>query len=280
MSWDRILTGFIYLAVVLVLVVIGKWVYTALHRGFVLRTQLLEKDNLAIALTIAGYYLGLAIVLGGVVSGPGSGMLTENVIDVVIFGLLAIVLLNLSGWINDKIIFSRFDNQKEIIQDRNIGMGAIEGGNHVAVGLITAGALSGEGGLLSGAVFWVLGQVGLIVAALMYNKMTSFDLHHEIERDNTAVGVAFAGVLIGFGNIIRLAGEGDFVSWTQSLSEFGYYAVVGLLLLPAVRLFADKVLLPGARLTDELVQDVPNVGVGAIEATTYLAASILIGLTL
>ena len=280
MSWDQVLTGFIYLAVVLVLVVIGKWVYTALHRGFVLRTQLLEKDNLAMALTIAGYYLGLAIVLGGVVSGPGSGMLTENVIDVVIFGLVAIVLLNLSGWINDKIIFSRFDNQKEIIQDRNIGMGAIEGGNHVAVGLITAGALSGEGGLLSGAVFWVLGQVGLIVAALLYNKMTSFDLHDEIERDNTAVGMAFAGVLIGFGNIIRLAGEGDFVSWTQSLSEFGYYAVVGLLLLPLVRLFADKVLLPGARLTDELVQDVPNVGAGAIEATTYLAASILIGLTL
>ena len=280
MSWDQILTGFIYLAVVLVLVVIGKWVYIALHRGFVLRTQLLEKDNLAMALTIAGYYLGLAIVLGGVVSGPGSDMLTENVIDVVIFGLVAIVLLNLSGWINDKIIFSRFDNQKEIIQDRNIGMGAIEGGNHVAVGLITAGALSGGGGLLSGAVFWVLGQVGLIVAALLYNKMTSFDLHHEIGRDNTAVGVAFAGVLIGFGNIIRLAGEGDFVSWTQSLSEFGYYAVVGLLLLPLVRLFADKVLLPGARLTDELVQDVPNVGAGAIEATTYLAASILIGLTL
>ena len=280
MSWDQILTGFIYLAVVLVLVAIGKWVYTALHRGFVLRTQLLEKDNLAMALTIAGYYLGLAIVLGGVVSGPGSGMLTENVIDVVIFGLVAIVLLNLSGWINDKIIFSGFDNQKEIIQDRNIGMGAIEGGNHVAVGLITAGALSGEGGLLSGAVFWVLGQVGLIVAALLYNKMTSFDLHREIERDNIAVGVAFAGVLIGFGNIIRLASEGDFVLWTQSLSEFGYYAVVGLLLLPLVRLFADKVLLPGARLTDELVQDVPNVGAGAIEATTYLAASILIGLTL
>ena len=56
--------------------------------------------------------------------------------------------------------------------------------------------------------------------------------------------------------------------------------MVGLLLLPLVRLFADKVLLPGARLTDELVQDVPNVGAGAIEATTYLAASILIGLTL
>ena len=280
MSWDQILTGFIYLAVVLVLVVIGKWVYDALHRGFVLRTELLENDNFAMALTIAGYYLGLAIVIGGVVSGPGSGMLAEDVIDLVVFGLVAIVLLNLSGWINDKIIFSKFDNQKEIVQDRNTGMGAIEGGNHVAVGLITAGALSGEGGLLSGAVFWILGQVGLIVAGLLYNKMTSFDLHEQIENDNVAVGVAFAGVLIGFGNIIRLAGEGDFVSWTQSLSEFGYYAIAGLILLPLIRTFTDKVLLPGVRLTDELVQDVPNVGVGVIEATIYLAASMLIGLTL
>ncbi len=280
MSLDQILAGLIYLVVVLVLVVVGKWVYDALHRGFVLRTELLEKNNFAMALTVAGYYLGLAIVLGGVVSGPGSGVLTEDVIDLVVFGLVAIVLLNLSGWINDTIIFSKFDNQKEIVQDRNTGMGAIEGGNHIAVGLITAGALSGEGGLLSGAVFWILGQAGLVIAGLLYNKMTSFDLHEEIEKDNAAVGVAFAGVLIGFGNIIRLAGEGDFVSWTQNLSEFGYYAVVGLVLLPLVRVFADKVLLPGVRLTDALVQDVPNVGAGAIEATTYVAASMLIGLTL
>ena len=110
--------------------------------------------------------------------------------------------------------------------------------------------------------------------------MTSFDLHEQIENDNTAVGLAFAGVLIGFGNIIRLAGDGDFVSWTQSLSEFGYYAIMGLILLPLVRMFTDKVLLPGARLSDELVQDVPNVGAGAIEATMYLAASVLIGSTL
>lgn len=280
LSLDQSLAGLVYLAVVLVLVVIGKWVYDALHRGFVLRTELLEKNNLAMALTVAGYYLGLAIVLGGVVSGPGSGVLTEDVIDLVIFGVVAIVLLNVSGWINDTIIFSKFDNQKEIVQDRNTGMGAIEGGNHVAVGLITAGALSGEGGLLSGAVFWILGQAGLIVAGLLYNKMTSFDLHEQIEKDNAAVGVAFAGVLIGFGNIIRLAGEGDFVSWTQNLSEFGYYASVGLILLPLVRMFADKVLLPGTRLTDALVQDVPNVGAGVIEATTYVAASMLIGLTL
>ena len=280
MSMDQILTGFIYLAVVLGLLVIGKWVYDALHRRFVLRTELIEKDNLAVALAVAGYYLGVVIVLGGVVSGPASFSVVDDVIGLVIFGLLGIVLLNLSAWINDTVIFSKFDNEKEIVQDRNAGMGAVEGGNYIAVGLITAGAMSGEGGLLPGLVFWVAGLVALVVAGLLYDKITSYDLHDQIEKDNVAVGVAFAGVLVGFGNVIRLAGEGDFVSWNESLMQFGYYTVVGLVLLPLVRLFADKVLLPGTRLSDELVKARPNLGAGVIEAITYLAASMLIGLTL
>ena len=280
MSVDQIWTGFIYLAVVLVLLVVGKLVYDGLHRRFVLRTELVEKDNLAVALAVAGYYLGLVIVLGGVVSGPASFSLVDDVIGLVIFGLLGIVLLNLSAWINDKVVFSKFDNEKEIVEDRNAGMGAIEGGNYIAVGLITAGAMSGEGGVLPGLVFWVSGLVALIVAGLLYDKITSYDLHDQIEKDNVAVGVAFAGVLIGFGNIIRLAGAGDFVTWNESLTEFGYYTLVGLILLPLVRFFADKVLLPGASLTDELVQERPNLGAGVIEAVSYLGASMLIGLTL
>lgn len=280
MSVDQIVAGFVYLAVILVLLAVGKWVYDALHRRFVLRVELLEKDNLALAVTVAGYYLGLVIVLGGVVSGPASVSLVDDVIGLVIFGGLAIVLLNLSAWVNDRLVFSRFDNEREIVEDGNVGVGILEGANYVAVGLITAGALSGEGGMASALVFWVTGLAALVVAGVLYDRITSYDLHDQIEGGNVAVAVAFAGVLVGFGNVIRLAGEGDFVSWNESLTEFGYYLVVGLALLPLVRLFADKVLLPGARLADELVQERPNLGAGVIEGVTYLAASMLIGLTL
>ena len=280
MSVDQIVAGFVYLAVILVLLAVGKWAYDALHRRFVLRVELLEKDNLALAVTVAGYYLGLVIVLGGVVSGPASVSLLDDVIGLVIFGGLAIVLLNLSAWVNDRLVFSRFDNEREIVEDRNVGVGILEGANYVAVGLITAGALSGEGGMASALVFWVTGLAALVVAGVLYDRITSYDLHDQIEGGNVAVAVAFAGVLVGFGNVIRLAGEGDFVSWNESLTEFGYYLVVGLVLLPLVRLFADKVLLPGARLADELVKERPNLGAGVIEGVTYLAASMLIGLTL
>ena len=280
MSVDQIVAGFVYLAVILVLLAVGKWVYDALHRRFVLRVELLEKDNLALAVTVAGYYLGLVIVLGGVVSGPASVSLLDDVIGLVIFGALAIVLLNLSAWVNDRLVFSRFDNEREIVEDGNVGVGILEGANYVAVGLITAGALSGEGGMASALAFWVTGLAALVVAGVLYDRITSYDLHDQIEGGNVAVAVAFAGILVGFGNVIRLAGEGDFVSWNESLTEFGYYLVVGLILLPLVRLFADKVLLPGARLADELVKEHPNLGAGVIEGVSYLAASMLIGLTL
>ena len=280
MSVDQILPGFIYLAVVLALLVVGKWVYDALHRRFALRTELIENDNLAVALAVAGYYLGLVIVLAGVVAGPASFSLLDDVIGLVLFGLLGIALLNLSALINDKVVFSKFAIEREIVEERKAGVGALEGANYVAVGLLTAGAMSGEGGLLSGLVFWVAGLAALIVAGVLYDRITSYDLHDEIEKGNLAVAAAFAGVLIGFGNVIRLAGEGDFVSWNESLAEFGYYTVVGLVLLPFVRLFADKVLLPGARLSDELLQAQPNLGAGVIEGVSYLAASMLIGLTL
>ena len=280
MSVDQIIAGFVYLVVLLVLLTVGKWAYDGLHRRFVLRVELLEKDNLALAVTVAGYYLGLVIVLGGVVSGPASISLLDDVIGLAIYGGLAIVLLNLSAWVNDRLVFSRFDNEREIVEDRNVGVGILEGANYVAVGLITAGAMSGEGGLVPGLVFWVTGLAALVVGGVLYDRITSYDLHDQIEANNVAVAVAFAGVLVGFGNVIRLAGEGDFVSWNESMTEFGYYLVVGLVLLPLVRLFADKVLLPGARLTDELVQERPNLGAGVIEGVSYVAASMLIGLTL
>lgn len=280
MSVDQILPGFIHLAAVLVLVAAGKFVYDGLHRGFALRRELLEKRNLAAAVAAAGYYLGLVVVLGGVVSGPASFSLLDDVIGLAVFGLLGIVLLNVSALINDRVVFSRFAVEREIVEDRNVGVGVLEGANYAAVGLITAGAMSGEGGLASGLAFWLAGLAALIAAGMLYDRITPYDLHDEIEKGNTAVAAAFAGVLAGFGNVIRLAGEGDFVSWSESLTGFAWYAGAGLVLLPLVRLFADRVLLPGARLGDELVREEPNLGAGVIAGVTYLGASMLIGLTL
>ncbi len=278
MSIDQVLTGLIYLVSVFVLFIIGKFVFDKSHPRFNLQKELLEHDNFALALAVIGYYFGLIMVIGGVLIGPSSGWV-EDLIDIFFYGLISIVLLNISALISDKLILYKFDDTKEIIDDRNAGTGAVVAGNYIAVGLIIGGAISGEGGgLITAVVFWLLGQGALILAGLVYNWITPFDVHAEVEKDNVAVGVAFAGGLIGIGNVIRIAVSGDFISWQTNISDFCVYVVIGLVLLPIARLLTDKVLLPGAKLTDELVnQEKPNVGAAAIEAFSYIAASMLIG---
>lgn len=277
MFLGTLVLGSVYLLSALVLFVIGKLFFDLTHRKFGLREQLIERDNLAFALAVGGYVLGLTIALGGAMSGP-SISLTVNLIDIFLYGVIAIVLLNVSVWINDWLILHRFSGEKEIVQDQNCGVGAIEAANHVAVGLIIYGTLAAGGHVLEVLVFWALGQVTLIAAAKVYNWMAPFDVHDALERDNVAVGTAFAGMLLGIGNIVRFAAQGAFVSWSQNIGFFASVALFGLLLLPAARFAADRILLPGGRLTQELVhQDKPNIGAGIMEAVVYVAMSFLIG---
>jgi uncharacterized membrane protein YjfL (UPF0719 family) len=278
MTIDQLLVALSYLVSIFILFAIGKWVYDKLHPSFDLKRELLEQDNFAVALTITGYYLGLVFALGGAIDGPSIGF-TEDMIDIAVYGLASVIFLNISLFINDKIILSKFDNTKELIEDQNPGTGVVEAACCIASGLIIWGAVSGEGGnLITSMAFWGLGQVALILAGIMYNIMTPFDIHAEIERDNAAVGVAFAGALIAVGNLIRIGLMGDFESWSSNIGDFAWFTLLGLVLLPVLRTITDKILLPGRKLTDELVnQEKPNVGAGLIEAFAYVGGSILIG---
>lgn len=280
MLLDQLLSGLVYLTATFTLFMVGKLVYRVAHRRFSLREELFERDNFALALAMTGYYLGLVFSLTGVLVGPSAGLIND-LIDLLIYGSLAIVLLNLSIFINDRVILHSFSNEKEILTDQNAGTGVIEGANSVAVGLIIAGALSGQGSLLTALVFWFTGQLALIVAGLVYERVLPYNLHAEIERDNVAVGVAFAGLLIGLGNLVRVAIAGDFVSWSLSLGTGLVYIVASLALFPVVRWITDLLLVPGVTLEQELAsQEKPNVGAGLIEAFAYVAASLLIGGTI
>ena len=278
MTLDALISGLIYLVSAYVLFWLGKVVFDLIHREFRVAEELLKKNNAALALALAGYYLGLVFAIGGVLVGPSQGLL-EDLIDIFLYGPLAIVLLNVSTIVSDRLILYQFDNNKEIIQDQNTGTGVVAGSIYAATGLILFGAISGEGGTVWTALaFWGLGQVALIFTGLVYEWITPYSIHEQIERDNVAVGVSFAGALIGMGNILHYSISGDFSSWQDNLTAFGAYALLGLLVLPAVRLATDKVLLPGATITAELVEkEKPNLGVAFIEMFSYIGASLLIG---
>ena len=148
MNLDHILSSLIYLAACFVVFVAGHLVFILFRRSYNIQDELVEKDNAAFALVLCGYYLGLTFSIGGVIAGPSAGM-ESDLIDILVYGPLAILLLNLSALINDRFILSEFDIRKEILQDQNCGTGVVEFAVFVATGLNIFGALYGQGGLFS-----------------------------------------------------------------------------------------------------------------------------------
>ena len=277
MKLDIIITGLILIAAFYALLFIGKIINDLLHREYKLNFELVEKDNSALALAIAGYYSGLVLAIGGALVGPGISII-DDLMDLCIYGLLSIILVNASWYICDKLILFRFKVSEELIRDHNQGTGAVLAGMSIASGFIIFGAVQGKGGSIwTVIVFWAIGQIILILAGLIYNLITPYNIHDEIEKDNVAAGVSFAGALIAIGVIVGLAAENDFESWATNLPDYFGYAALGLALLPLVRLLTDKVLLPTVNLTNEIArQEKPNVGAAYIEAFSYIAAAFII----
>ncbi len=279
---DGILATLIYIAVSFVLFLIGKFAYQLFHPKVRVSWELVENDNLAFAMAHVGYFIGLLLAIGSAVMGDSDAGLIADLINIGIYGLLSIILLNLSLIINDKLLFSKFDMKKEILEDRNVGTGVIEAGNAVATGLIVLGAIHGEGfgvggPIVTAVLYWVLGQGILFLTTLIYNWMTPYDIHEHIEKDNIAVGVGYAGAVVAIGNLIRNALMHDFISWYVTLEDVAFNVIVGFLFLPIARFLADKILLPGQNLTDEIVnQENPNVGAAVVEAFAYIGGSVLI----
>ncbi len=269
--------GVIYCLAAFILLFAGKLIFQLINSNIKVNEELVEKDNFAFAIQFVGYLFGLLLAIGAAIEGPSVGML-EDLKQIGIYGGLGIVFLNLSSLVSDKIILRKFSIRKEICDDKNEGVGVVTAANYVASGLIIFGAVNGEGGgIQTAAVRWIVGQVLLILASEFYNFITPYSTHDELEKDNVAVGIGFGGAVVAFSILILNAIKGDFESYTATFTSLGIEFVIGLVLLPSIRLIADKVLLPGQDLTDELVnQEKPNLGAAFVEAFAYVGGAILI----
>lgn len=241
--------------------------------------ELTEKDNVALAVSMAGYLGATTVIYIGALLGPSRGIMVD-LLTVGGYSLVGIALLNLSRMMNDRFVLHKFSNVKEIIEDRNAGTGAVQFGSYMASGLIVAGAIHGEGGGIHTLLaFFFLGQVALIAFTKIYNWITPFDIHEEIERDNVAAGIAFGGTLVAVGIILMKGASGNFVDWGTNLSIFAMDAVLVFILLPMMRYFFDKVILPQSSLDHEIQHD-RNLGAGILEMISAISFSVILLFTM
>ena len=251
-----------------------------------IQEQLRTHDNVALALSIAGYYLGIIIVFVGAVYQPFTSSVDSNlgftteywedVIEVLVTTVIGIIILNVARIIVDKLVLYKFSTEKEIVEDHNAGTGAVEAAVYVAVGIVIAGSVAGVGGgPETSFAFLGLGLLTLILYTLVYEFTTSYDVHDEIERDNVAVGVALAGNLIAISIVVFKAVFGDFTTWEEGIAGFLTFAVIGTALLFVVRTLVDLILFPKVSMAQELTVD-RNLGLALIETSVLVSASLIL----
>ncbi|MCG8487682.1 MAG: DUF350 domain-containing protein [Chromatiales bacterium] len=242
---------------------ISKWAANK-FTPYDINTEISEKHNKAISISLSGYLIAVSIIFASALVGPSQGIV-QDLLLVGGYSVVGIILLNISRVINDKLILYKFQNRSELVDDQNEGTGAVVAGSFIASGLVVAGAVHGEGGGIDTAIaFFAIGQLVLILFSKVYNLITPYDIHDEIEKDNVAAGVAFGGTLIALGIILMNGASGNFISWGENLSRFALVSCGAFILLPVFRYIMDKVLIPYYDLNHEIHND-RNIGAGILE---------------
>ncbi len=251
----------------------------------------IDNGNLAVGLRRAGLYLAAALALSGAIAGgsPNDNLLLDF-LQLVLDGLIIIGFLFSSRFINDTVMLYGISNDSECIREftdasgqkrvGNIAVGIVEACMYIATGLILRGSLMGDGGtfvqsLLSVLLFFVLGQVVLLLFGFIYQLITPFDVREEIKKNNPAAALGLGGVLVALSIILMSAIAGPFTGWTNDIGNFSAYAVGGMILLVLFRSFMDRIVLPTTRLAVEIQED-QNVAALMVVESTLIALAILI----
>jgi len=286
-----ILYGGAYIVVSIAFLYFGKLLFD-FATPFKLDTQLTEKDNPAMGVVLTGYLLAIIIIICGVMmsdgeEGGGADGAGFNLIDfavelgpVGLYTFAGILFLLLSGYINDKLILKDFSNAHEVTERKNVGVAVIISAGFLGSALIIAGAIQGSLDWASALTGFGIGQLLLVMFALLYQRATAYDDQQELhQRKNLAVGLAFGGNLVAY-SLLLMKGltmsGGGLETVADRVSHFGYYAIIGAVVLPLLRIVNDRLFLPGVKLDDEIVED-RNVNAGLMEAGLAISmAAILI----
>ena len=241
--------------------------------------ELFENNNHALGIATAGYYLGVMIAVLGVLTGGESAGFVLDVRDFAVYGLLAIIFLNVARVVTDKLLLSKFSINKELIEDKNDGTGWAMFGVYVATGLIVRGAVGGESesfvsGLGATFFYFLLAQVVLLLAGWAYQRMTSYDFHHEIgENNNVAAGIAFMGFLSAIGVVVGSAAMGSVTVSLEDATGFLVWTVVGVVLLALTNaVVTERIFVPGHKVAHEIAVD-HNEGAAWLSVAAYQAVA-------
>ena len=253
----------------------------------------IDDGNIAIGLRRAGLYLGIAIALSGAMGGSSNGFFLD-VIQLLIDGLIITGFMFSSRFINDSFMLGHLNNDEECVKIfqqpdgsevvGNTAVGMVEAGMYIATGFILNGSLSGTGGtffqgIVSAILFFIVGQITLLLFGLFYELITPFNVRNEIKKNNLAAGIGLGGILMALGIILMASISGPFTGWGSDLAGFGIYAFFGIVMLLIFRIVIDRLLLPTTNIATEVKED-RNVAALIVVVSAINAVAIIIAFSM
>jgi len=243
--------------------------FLLLRRGYRVDQQLVEHDNVAASVDLAGFMLAcvLALLDSFVIEGES---LVRQASSIAMTGLIVLGLLAFNGWITDRALLRGIDDQRAVNEDKNVAVALVRAGAVIGAALSTRAAF-GHPNPWEICVAWALiGQVGIIIMAYVYQWISPYDDLKEVSEGNVAAAFPLFGVLIAVGLTVEAAIYGESVEWLSELIAVGLYLLVGGVLLWVARTLFSKLFLPTGDLDAEITRD-RNLGVGLLEASIYIA---------
>jgi uncharacterized membrane protein YjfL (UPF0719 family) len=245
-----------------------------------LRTDAAGK-NVAYLLVHAGHVTAVLLLVPGIVQEALTHeTLTGIALWAAAFAVAGVVLIQLVGELGIRLLLRKTLAQE--LESGNVSAGLSAGANYVAVGILAAPAIAGSDlqGLGLSCVFFAIAMVTQAAYVALFRTLTVYDDADQIQGENLAAGLSYAGVTVSVALILaRALTGGDFVGWGPALTGYCGVALSVLALYPVRQLLVQGVVLgrtPTLRggALDHAIGVERNAGLATLEALAYLATAV------
>ena len=266
------LVPFIVILLVYKLIVQGRY----RGSGVDLDAELSAAENSAVNVLMVGFFFGLMLAFRGIAFAEEVS-LTNQILQIALYAVVAIVLQLVAQVLTDKIILRRFNDVQQVFGQQNTSVACVKAAIAIATGQMVAAATGGNVRLLGQALIWfVVGQAVLIFLSLFYQWITPYDVQQELEGKNLAAGFGFAGVVIAGGTVVsRAISGGETAAWGAELLSVVTFVLTIVLVAVIMRWVFDWIVLPKVSLNRQIAEH-RNVGVGLIEAAAFILPAMYI----
>jgi uncharacterized membrane protein YjfL (UPF0719 family) len=242
-----------------------------------------RRSSVADLFVQSGHVLAALLLVPGIVR---EAMTHESIAAAALwaaaFVLAGIVLIQIAGELGIRLLLRSTLAQE--LSTGNVAAGVAAGANYVAIGILAAPAIAGSDlkGLGLSTAFFGIAVATLALYVALFRALTTYDDAEQIQGENLAAAVSYAGVSVAIALVLaRAVTGGDFTGWADALNGYAGVAAGALALYPIRQIIVQGLLLGraptlrGGSLDDAIGVD-RNAGMAAMEALTYLAAAVAI----